>query len=135
MAGLIKTRVIYWIGGFVLLWPLLLHSAEPLFLVHPQDAMELEKMNDDGVMVGKNNGVPVMLRWPAVTISGGGVVNAINNSQQAVGIQNARAFIYDPAKTPALTLINTLGGAANQAYGINDAGFVVGTSEISPGLW
>ena len=62
MAGFAKTCVIYWIGGFVLLWPLLLHSAEPLFLVHPQNATELEKINDDGTMVGKNGSTPVMVR-------------------------------------------------------------------------
>lgn len=105
-------------------------------------------INDDGQIVGQSNNYPSLPRsgfiYEGGVMSGIGSLGqspddtrprSINNHGQIVGYSHTvagdkRAFVYEDG---VMTDLGTLGGSASEAWGINDAGWIVGCAEMTDG--
>jgi probable HAF family extracellular repeat protein len=76
-------------------------------------------------------------RYQDLTLQGfpsGVGISAINDAGQIVGnTTTTQAYFWDAVK--GLTLLQSLGGASSQAYGINKQGQIVGEAQTGTAVW
>ncbi|SDO69935.1 YD repeat-containing protein/probable extracellular repeat, HAF family [Nakamurella panacisegetis] len=82
------------------------------------------------VQAGPRNAHPSSIRYELHHLGFAGSINALNDVGLAVGQWNGQAFSWN-AWTQQRTDLQTLGGYASTAYGVNNRGQIVGESDAA----